>query len=298
MNNHSAHERTIFGLGTSIFLHAILLLIIFIFVASPDISLFDPPKASSQITPIAAPIILYSGSPQPLQKTVVSQKQILKQVQPVQQTIPKQQRPSSDITKKTEKNKTEPVGKNNKIIKKETIKKSLVEKTEEPALFKIAEESSLSFGGRTFANAEELRRYKLTLADLFKKMPHHLTAEQITTGTEKGSGKQTLVISQGDMKYYSFLQKFVTHINQVFSFHGGPDKARVWAKKGLIKKNTGISIVIDKAGKVINVILTYSSGYKPFDELSIDTVKQASPFPPVPDYFNHEKVRIELSSYL
>ena len=170
--------------------------------------------------------------------------------------------------------------------------------SEEPTPETLQQKTSLT-SLKQSEKSNDLRAYKLTLADLFKD----LSSAGALTGKDQSSQEgQTdgdmLIIGQGDMKYYSFLQKFVTHINQVFSFYGGPDKVKNWINKGFIKNDTHLSITIDKNGKVLSALITQSSGCKAFDELSLQTINQASPFPPIPDRLGHQKVRVDLSSYL
>lgn len=87
-------------------------------------------------------------------------------------------------------------------------------------------------------------------------------------------------------------------MNQVFAFNNGPETLQKWAQEGLIKKNVGISIIIDRKGKVLETIFLSPSGYQPFDELTLKTVQAASPFPPVPELFKEKTVRVNLTSGL
>lgn len=304
-NDH--FESSGVGFGASLFIHALFLLILFMMIVTPDTHKLLEPASRQAATTIAAPVILYSGpTPQP-HKTVTAQpgskggvgtpgtqgaststapKQPLKTAE---QTTPIPPKPVGiPSTEKKEPTK--------QATTKEKEQTPFLEKTEAPSLFKAVEQTTPADGQKKqAASKEEIRRHKLTLADLFQTMPHLMQAAN--QAAQSGDG-DTLVISQGDMKYYTFLKKFITHINEVFTFYGGPQKIDSWMKEGLIRKNTSMSVVIDKKGNVLEVILTGSSGYQPFDELSIQAVHQASPFPPVPEYLNHEKVRVELMSYI
>ncbi|MFS8506652.1 MAG: TonB C-terminal domain-containing protein [Candidatus Babeliales bacterium] len=100
------------------------------------------------------------------------------------------------------------------------------------------------------------------------------------------------------MKYYSFFNQFLTHINQVFAFHGGPEKFSSYIQSGKQLKNAALFVIIDQQGKVLSRSITSSSGYAPADALILQAVDQASPFPPVPQHFNHKTVRIELISMI
>jgi TonB family protein len=159
--------------------------------------------------------------------------------------------------------------------------------------FKVSEKNSETV--KKLDNAQEgaVRRRQLELADLFKTMPHYNTTE----GNGSGNTKQ-LVVVQGDIKYYSFFNQFLTHINQVFAFHHGPEKIARYAQTAKGLKNAGLTVVIDQHGKVLSKSITSSSGYEPADALILQAVDQASPFPPVPQHFNHQTVRIELITML
>ena len=143
-------------------------------------------------------------------------------------------------------------------------------------------------------SGSSLQKRALTLEDLFRTLPH-LTQERTEQGID---GKETLIITQGDMKYYSFLKDFIQHMNNTFNFDNGPQKMEEWMRKKLLVRNTALSIVIDKKGAVQSVKVTASSGFEPFDKLAVATVYKASPFAPVPDHFKQDLVRVELTSTL
>jgi len=301
-------ESTGVGFGASLFFHIILLLILFLMIASPDARKLLEPASRQSATSIAAPVVLYSGPPPQPHKTVSARPGSKGGVgtpgTPGAKVPTAQKQPPLKTMPKTMPLPPKPQGVQSpaqKEPKKETPTKAkektpFLEKTEAPSMFKAVEQTAPADGQKKqAADKEELRRHKLTLADLFQTMPHLMQAAN--QAAQAGDG-DTLVISQGDMKYYTFLTKFITHINDVFAFHGGPQKISQWMQQGYIKKNTSMSVVTDKKGNVLEVRLTGSSGYAPFDELSMETVRQASPFPPVPDYLNHEKVRVELMSYI
>jgi len=151
--------------------------------------------------------------------------------------------------------------------------------------------SPKAFDDKDTAQESDLRKRQLTLADLFKDMPH--TLKQITSEGKEG---EELVIVQGDMKYYSFLKQFLNHINEVFAFHGGPQKLFALVQSGRVKQSAGLSVIIDKQGKVINKKLMKTTGCSQADGLLLDAIESASPFPPVPHHFGHEQVRVELIS--
>lgn len=296
------------GLGASLFFHVIFLILLFIALTTPDVHRLLEPASRQSATPITAPVVLYSGpTPQP-HKTVMarpgSRGGVGKPGTPGAQVPTSQKQQPLKTMPKTMPLPPKPQGKESnthKEPKKETPTKQkektpFLEKTEAPSMFKVQDQTAPADGQKKqLADKHEIRRHKLTLADLFQTMPHLMQAAN--QAAQAGDG-DTLVISQGDMKYYTFLKKFITHINEVFAFHGGPRQIDQWLREGQIKKNAAMSVVIDKQGNVLEVRLTGSSGYPPFDELSVQAAHQASPFPPVPDHLNHEKVRVELMSYI
>lgn len=162
------------------------------------------------------------------------------------------------------------------------------DQAEIPSMFQAAEKPAQEQDSH---DADGIRRRRLTLADLFKNMPHLMNK----LSQESGDGDQ-LVVVQGDMKYYSFLKIFLSHINQVFAFHGGPQKMHTFAQSGKLHRNAGLNVVIDREGKVLSRTLTHSSGHEPADQLILEAIDLANPFPPVPSHFTHKTVRIELVS--
>ncbi len=140
----------------------------------------------------------------------------------------------------------------------------------------------------------DVRKRRLTLADLFTTMPH--TNPEGSSQEGNGTAGNQLVITQGDIRHYSFLQKFIGHINDSFTFYGGPKKLSAWAQKGAIKRNAGLAVSIDRKGNVLKIELLNSSGHPEVDAILLEGIKIASPFPPVPENITHEKVRVELIS--
>jgi len=242
------------------------------------------PSINTHLSPtLSAPVVLYSG-------TVT---------QPTQATTPQQPaQPQTSCTQESvSSNRQKTIAKTKELQKQEPLQESkpspvepLVGPIEAPTLFEAAPKP---FDQPNQKDTGEVRKRQLTLSDLFKTMPHMM--KQIAKSAQDG---QELVIVQGDMKYYSFLKKFITHINQVFSFHGGPRKMIDWIQDGSIGKRAGISVTIDRQGNVLSRRLMHSCGHAPADELLVDAVDLASPFPPVPAHFGHKTVRVELVSVL
>lgn len=229
---------------------------------------FSPTINPHPSTPtLSAPIVLYSGTvTQPTQaETPQFSKQLTSFPQEsgtstTQNTIPEEEKPTAPIA----------------------------EPTKAPTLFEAAEKP---FKQSKETDTGQVRRRQLTLADLFKGMPHMM--KKIAEGVQDS---QELVIVQGDMKHYSFLKKFVTHINQVFAFQGGPEKMLNWAQNGSIKQRAGISVTIDRKGNVLSSRLMRSCGHTQADELLLNAINAASPFPPVPAHIAQKTVRVELVS--
>lgn len=260
------------------------------------------PTLAQQVPTLAAPVLLYSGSSaaikaqaQQAQQNTSTQKNVQ---QANQQTPPGSLHPSDlQATGKNEGVQTEQKksGATQKVQEQEKAEKieaptTIVEKTESPSIFKASEKTFTPEAGSS-NDPGEIRKRRLTLADLFKSMPHLM--KRIAEGSEEG---EQLVITQGDMRYYSFLKKFLGHINQVFAFHGGPQKLVDWYKAGRIKANAGFSVVIDQKGNVLETVLRHSTGDPAADKLLLETFDAASPFPPVPESFGHQQVRVELVS--
>ncbi len=68
------------------------------------------------------------------------------------------------------------------------------------------------------------------------------------------------------------------------------------AKLAGIEGRSGIRLVILKSGHLESVDIIESSGNKSLDEAALQSVRDAQPFPPIPDSANQEK--IEMSIYL
>lgn len=306
MNFSYKTEKSGLMLLISLIIHALALFYLFLMIIHPKLEDFLTPPHQS---PIHVPVIFTQPSPQappikpplpalpslpeeniPVAQVPSAVSHAALSAQPTHKASPS---PSSAHKEKSKESPTEQA-----TSKKEaSLKKSsttLLEKTDHPAIFSLPKEPKKAETIKDHGTDHSgLRNKKLMLEDLFKDL---LPAN--TTHDENTTADGMLIISQGDMKYYSFLQKFITHINQVFSFHGGPALAHTWTRKGVLSKNAALSVVIDKQGKVLDAKITQSSGYKPFDELSLKTVYQASPFPPIPDRLQHDKVRVDLASYL
>lgn len=111
---------------------------------------------------------------------------------------------------------------------------------------------------------------------------------------------QPIVIREGDMKYYSLWAGFLKHLNSTARFNRvqKPVPIAEWIKSKKIKQNMQCGITINKKGEVQAIDITISSGYTEFDQLCIEDIWSASPFPPLPDQLGKTVARFEVKSYL
>lgn len=318
-NYHYSHHKSCAAL--SILIHVLFLCSIFLSFITLQKKKKELPEKPLQPalnqhlpTSIAAPVILYSGP------IGMPQHKLLPQTHPSQTAITQTEQATADKQGQKDSEKESAPKKENtakakrvlratyhgplkldssslsapttlETIKHEKTKEEVAIKTDSeiPELFQAAQPNGSE--KEETADSGEIRKRRLELADLFKTMPHLM--KKLTESSEPG---EQLVVVQGDMKYYSFLKTFLQHINQVFAFHGGPEKLLTMAKAGHLKKNAGLSVVINQQGHVLSKKITHSSGHQPADSLILDAIEQANPFPPVPKHFNHKTVRVELIS--
>lgn len=300
LNNSFYAESKKTSFGFSLIIHITLLCALFVRIAFIEQEKRRKKEELAQMLQqkMAEPVLLYYTPP-----SVIGSNNKKTQASPVTNKPSKSrenttsEKTKAELNRSAEKAPTEKKEQTKKISPKtEPIKKI---KTEVPTLLSIPkkptieEQEKLKETEKTH-DSQEIRSRKLTLADLFKTMPHFSEKE---VPKNEGPGSQ-LVIAQGDMRYYTIIKKNVEHMNQVFGFHGGHATMLKWAQEGLIKKNVGVSIILNKQGDVLQTIITSSSGYKPFDELTKKTVAQASPFPPLSKEFKEETFRLELTSGL
>ncbi len=298
----------------SFIIHLFIIGIIFISLTPEHMFTFQKKKATkptplafantTQPTPLPAPVVLYyANTPQsqalPPTKLVASatEKNPLKDQPATTKSNPFLENLPPEPLQKPEVKK-QPVTEKKSLKKEEETQKKKSTNTisvlSETGFFKVSEAPIEHSEKKESADASHIRRRQLELADLFKTMPHY---NNKTEGNQSGSSDQ-LVVVQGDMKYYSFFNQFLTHINQVFAFYGGPEKFSSYIQSGKQLKNAALFVIIDQQGKVLSRSITSSSGYAPADALILQAVDQASPFPPVPQHFNHKTVRIELISMI
>ncbi|GAB4440423.1 MAG: energy transducer TonB [bacterium] len=119
--------------------------------------------------------------------------------------------------------------------------------------------------------------------ELIAKMPKEESIN-LNRGTVK-DGKE-LVIATKEYKYWSYLDKMKRKIELLWQY---PEEARINGISGSLK----INFAVDKSGKLKDVVLVESSGYKFFDNAAMKALRDASPFAPFPDTWDIERLNIE-----
>lgn len=141
------------------------------------------------------------------------------------------------------------------------------------------------------------RKRKLTLSDLFKDLgstPLHNVLYQSDQG-QQGEGAPALIV-QGDIRYHSFINALLEHINSTFIHRNGREFINAAAQAGKFKKQLlSFTLTLAKNGKVLDARIAPSSGSPEVDKFFIDTAYEASPFAPLPNHFKRDVVKIELS---
>ncbi len=336
MKHISQNQVSSVSFALSTFLHITVMVMIFLsLVPLKNVQKFLEKKAPQNLVPgaaqaptISAPVILYSGpidtphtapliqAPQNTASASQQQSRSTSQTQPLKKetVTPQPESAKPDQESDTKNNSQSSSGSLAHALAQDIKKaheKISTKKADAPTILsepkKIADAFSLpdkpfstthkqSKSSSSSDKNDSVRKRSLTLADLFKNMPH--TLDQLSKETASSKDGKELVVVQGDMKYYSFLKEFLTHINQVFAFHGGPQKMDNWARAGLLKHQAGLSVTINKQGKVIGTQMLNSSGHTAADTLLLEAINLASPFAPVPHHFGHETVRVELISVI
>jgi len=68
-----------------------------------------------------------------------------------------------------------------------------------------------------------------------------------------------------------------------------------WAKKQGIEGTVNMTFAVLSNGSTRDIRVTYSSGFKILDIEAVNTVKRASPFPPIPAEFKLTESRMEIT---
>lgn len=150
---------------------------------------------------------------------------------------------------------------------------------------------------------------KLTLADLFKNSRNTIasfaqdglpSAKKAGTegGDDLGSGHQ-ITIKEGDMRYYTLWSTFLNHLNASarFSRRGKEYLIQEWVRTHQIQYILHCGITIDLEGNILDVELVVSSGCKEFDNLCLNDIYTAAPFPPLSERLGKKTARFEVSVY-
>lgn len=119
--------------------------------------------------------------------------------------------------------------------------------------------------------------------ELIAKMPKEESIN-LNRGTVR-EGKE-LVIATKEYKYWSYLDKMKRKIELLWQY---PEVARANGLSGSLK----IAFAVDKSGRLKDIVLIESSGYKFFDDAALKALKDASPFAPFPDTWDVERLNIE-----
>lgn len=148
---------------------------------------------------------------------------------------------------------------------------------------------------------KEHTKKEISLADIFNDARKHFSIPQKTNLQVPGDGAgQPLVIREGDIQYYSLWSTFLNHLNNAARFNRMKNPAPLgeWLTNKLIKNHIQCGITINKKGEVQDIDIILSSGHKPYDELCIQDIWSASPFPPLPDQLGKNVARFEVRTYI
>lgn len=139
-----------------------------------------------------------------------------------------------------------------------------------------------------------------SLADIFNHARSTFSSPHVEELQEGEGSGQPVVIREGDMKYYSLWATFLKHLNDTARFNRirKPVPLDEWIRTKKVTHNLQCGITVNKKGEVLDITIVTSSGYKPFDQLCIQDIWAASPFPPLPDQLKKETARFEVKSYL
>lgn len=164
-----------------------------------------------------------------------------------------------------------------------------------------SEDNSSYSESSDYESSDGTRKRKLRLADLFKDLSYRPTNTQTVSSNEK-DGLPTegapSVIVQGDIRYHSFIQAILEHINITSIFRNGHAVIIHLIRSGEVKRNLKMNLTLAKNGNVLDASILTSSGCKELDEFWCQTAQAASPFAPLPDHFKREMVRVELVTQL
>ncbi len=174
-------------------------------------------------------------------------------------------------------------------------KEEIVEKQEIPKQPVIAKTEPLDDNGRlkqdghiverpvTEKKLPPLEKLVPRTPELIAKMPKEENIN-LNRGTVK-EGKE-LIIATKEYKYWSYLDKMKRKIELLWQY---PEVAIARGLSGSLK----INFSVDKSGRLKQVVLVESSGYKFFDDAAMKALRDSEPFAPFPDTWDIEKLNIE-----
>lgn len=168
----------------------------------------------------------------------------------------------------------------------ETNKKETEIKAEEKPKNLLQNEKEIRRDDTDVVVKERLPAYEKLVPktpELLAKMPKEESIN-LNRGTVK-SGKE-LIINTKEYKYWYYLQRMKNKIELLWQY---PEEAKVRGLSGLLK----INFSVDKSGKLKEIVITDSSGYKFFDDAAVKALKDAAPFSVFPDTWDIERLNIE-----
>lgn len=72
-------------------------------------------------------------------------------------------------------------------------------------------------------------------------------------------------------------------------------KYPLWARREGIQGMVGVRFTVLKSGETRNIAITQSSGFTILDREAVETIKRASPFPPLPEDIPFPSIEMEVS---
>ncbi len=97
--------------------------------------------------------------------------------------------------------------------------------------------------------------------------------------------KDTISLNTDDLKYFSYTLKLKNKIEYIWRY---PQAA---AERG-IQGDLLLNFTIQKDGHVSEVKVVSTSGYEILDQEAVRAIKEASPFAPLPDSWNEDRITI------
>ncbi len=136
----------------------------------------------------------------------------------------------------------------------------------------------------TLENDVFFSRGQQILASLEEKAPKHVTTEKKTTTVNHFSNSKTHCYCSKTLNhittyYLALRKKYARSLAQ-------------WYEQPSSKPD--VTIHVEKTGSLKSILLTKSSGSRMHDKLYVQAIKQAAPFPKIPEHFNVNELVFEL----